>query len=99
MQADFALPIVNKKVSEIYGIDAGSDRETLSEEIKQINDQLQDHAKRMLSDYLRKTRHSRRKSSTSGNSGSTGKDSVRERSIDQVCDLLHVAAMSQMIND
>ncbi|KAJ9114999.1 hypothetical protein QFC22_005327 [Naganishia vaughanmartiniae] len=78
--------VLNKKISEIYGTDVGSDRESPSEEIKQISDQLQDHAKRMLSEYLRKTRHSRRKTSASGNSVSTGKDMNRERSVDQAID-------------
>lgn len=75
---------MQKKVSELYGIadSAAADQQTT--EVQQISEQLLNHAVRMFLDYLRKTRHSRRKSGPGSQSSSAGKDTAKEFLIDQV---------------
>ncbi|KAI5454223.1 hypothetical protein NCC49_004285 [Naganishia albida] len=78
--------IVKNKVSEIYGLDNPAAVDQQSAEVKQISEQLLDHAVRMLLDYLRKTRHSRRKAGSALQSSSARKDTVKEHLIDQAID-------------
>lgn len=78
------FPIVKRKVSEIYGIADPAAVDEQSEEVQQISKQLLDHAVRMFLDYLRKTRHSRRKNSSGTQNSSVGKDTAKEKFIDQV---------------
>jgi hypothetical protein len=78
------FPIVKRKVSEIYGIADAAAVDEQSAEVQQISKQLLDHAVRMFLDYLRKTRHSRRKNSSGTQNSSVGKDTAKEKFIDQV---------------
>jgi hypothetical protein len=83
---------VTKKVQEIYGIDNSQASESHGAEVQQISDQLQEHAIRMLLDYLRKTRQSRRKTAAAATNSNTGKNAAKEHLIDQVStqEYLHV---------
>lgn len=73
---------MNKKVAEIYGIDSLEASDSHGAEVEQISGQLREHANRMLLDYLRKTRQSRRKASAS--QSNPVKNPVKEHAIDQV---------------
>jgi hypothetical protein len=82
------FPKVKRKVSEIYGIADPAAVDEQSAEVQQISKQLLDHAVRMFLDYLRKTRHSRRKNSSGSQSSSVGKDTAKDKFIDQVGSLV-----------
>ena len=73
---------MNEKVTEIYGIDSIQASGSHGAEVEQISVQLREHANRMLLDYLRKTRQSRRKASAS--QSGPAKNPVKEHAIDQV---------------
>jgi hypothetical protein len=75
---------VTKKVEEIYGIPSSQASESHGAEVQQISNQLQEHAIRMLLDYLRKTRQSRRKTAAAATNSNTGKNAAKEHLIDQV---------------
>jgi hypothetical protein len=83
---------VTKKVQEIYGIDNSQASESHAAEVQQISVQLQEHAIRMLLDYLRKTRQARRKTAAAATNSNTGKNAAKEHLIDQVStqEYLHV---------
>lgn len=82
---------MSKKVEEIYGIDSFQASDSHGAEVQQISNQLQEHAIRMLLDYLRKTRQSRRKTSSAATSSNT-KNAAKEHLIDQVStqEFLHI---------